>query len=127
MMLGVTVDLTTKLQEAVRCRLGSRSIARESPGSSRRPTRTLSGAGAAGPLKRLVRRHLTPSAPWPHPFDSSGAGRMSRTHASKRFLSRPPSDQPSTMGSIPNVTFPMYSSASVGENGCMKGPARTSR
>lgn len=45
--------------------------------------------------------------------------------AERRDLGR--AAQPSTSGERSSTTLPTYSYASFGENGCMKGPARTSR
>ena len=45
----------------------------------------------------------------------------------KHALEPTTAPQPSGVGSRPSVTLPIYSNASFGENGCMNGPARTSR
>ena len=58
------------------------------------------------------------------------AGTMSGPRPIIRLEARPSAylgAQVSSLGSRPSVTFLIYSNASFGENGCINGPARTSR
>ena len=63
--------------------------------------------------------------PYIHDLAVALAGRRMVTPSARS--ADPVTSDYSIRGSRPRVTLPMYWNASFGENGCMKGPARTSR